>query len=220
MSIRAFASRPFITLRFVAATAPNSDTFWDFSTYLLSQYPALAELGMAGYGSYIPDSSIDGIAKGIFSGSFFNPGSESNTSSSLAAALEPIYQHVNATWPGQFQITETAKTYPQFNDYFQTSSGPNDAGGDITIGSRLLDAKALSGDLAALKKALKASSPTGMLAVLVSGKGVRDAIPRGGSNAVNPAWRKSLVHASSSIPHLFKCLYLYLNSGWGGMGEF
>jgi hypothetical protein len=33
---------------------------------------------------------------------------------------------------------------------------------------------------------------------MVSGKGVWNSKPRGGSDAVNPAWRKTLIHAGKS----------------------
>jgi hypothetical protein len=65
-------------------------------------------------------------------------------------------------------------------------------------GSRLLDAKALTAG-PALKKALQAAmTPGGINPYLLGGKGVRDVVPRGGSDAVNPAWRTSLVHCSLS----------------------
>ena len=42
---------------------------------------------------------------------------------------------------------------------------------------------------------------------LLGGKGVADAVPRGGSDAVNPAWRKAVVHAGScNLPILSQTL--------------
>jgi hypothetical protein len=199
-TIKAFPSSPFVTVTIQIGTAPESEQFWDFSTYLLSQYPALSELGIGGYGTLSPNSSVNSTLYGGFAGIFYIPALyPTNTSSSLASAFSPIINHVQTTWPGQFQTLISEKTYPQFNDFFLVTSGPDYAGIDIQVGSRLLDAKALSGDLPALKKALKGSmAPGGLNPYLLSGKGVRDAVPRGGSDAVNPAWRTSLVHMSSS----------------------
>ena len=47
-----------------------------------------------------------------------------------------------------------------------------------------------------LKEQIKAATPLeyGSQAYLVGGKGVKDVVPRGGSDAVLPAWRDSLVH--------------------------
>jgi hypothetical protein len=49
-----------------------------------------------------------------------------------------------------------------------------------------------------LKQALMAAIPPQgqLLGNLVAGKKVWDAIPAGGSNAVNPAWRKAYSHSS------------------------
>jgi hypothetical protein len=62
----------------------------------------------------------------------------------------------------------------------------------------LLDEATLSGNQTALKEALKGYIGEGLTAsgtlYLLGGKGVWDAQPRGGSDAVNPAWRKALGH--------------------------
>jgi hypothetical protein len=193
---------------FQIGTAPNTEAFWDFSTYIHSQFPALADLSIAGYAQLASNTSQNGVFYGGCQGVFFIPAlSSSNTTDSLAAAFNPIFTHVEETWPGQFVSGISNRTYPSFNDFFLETSGPNEAGIDLKIGSRLLDAKALSADLPALKSALKVAmgGPGGsIMSHLVSGKGVRDAVPRGGSNSVNPAWRKSLVHASTSLPSLSK----------------
>ena len=66
------------------------------------------------------------------------------------------------------------------------------------IGSRLLDEEGLTSNLTTIKGAFKAAFPPGAVtdAYLVGGKGVMEATPRGGSNAVNPALRKAFVHTS------------------------
>jgi hypothetical protein len=65
------------------------------------------------------------------------------------------------------------------------------------MGSRLLDSEALSANATATKLALEKFSAGGQATVyIVSGKGVWEATPRGGSTAANPAWRRTYVHAS------------------------
>lgn len=65
------------------------------------------------------------------------------------------------------------------------------------MSSRLLDAKALSANATATKVAFEKFSDGGVATVyLVAGKGVTDAVPRGGSNAVSSAWRRTIIHCS------------------------
>ena len=75
------------------------------------------------------------------------------------------------------------------------------------VGSRLLDTEALTTNLTAVKVALQGFIPQGdgqsASIDLVSGKGVWNAMPRGGSDAVNPAWRKAVVHVSKCIGFVF-----------------
>lgn len=200
-TLKAFPSAPFIMLTVSIGTAPNSEEFWDFATYFLSQFPALSDAGIAGYGTLAASATIGNTTYGGYSGLIFIPGvSISNTSGSLAAAFAPIIEHVNTTWPGKFQYSVTPKTFSSFYEFWLFTEGPQYAGIDMMVGSRLLDAKALSGDLPALKKALQIAMGAGALnPYLLGGKGVRDVVPRGGSDAVNPAWRTSLVHCTLGV---------------------
>jgi hypothetical protein len=66
------------------------------------------------------------------------------------------------------------------------------------LGSRLLDETALTTNLNALKAALKVfAHGVGGQCILVGGGKVNDFVPQGGS-AVNPAWRKTILHISKS----------------------
>ena len=74
------------------------------------------------------------------------------------------------------------------------------AGVDKVVGSRLLPPETLTQD--AFRDALiDFLGDAGGRLYMVSGKGVWDAEPRGGSDAVNPAWRKALIHAGQSNVH-------------------
>ncbi len=192
-------------------TIPNSEPFWDSITYWLSQYPALAEVGLAGYGNIYPNISLGDATYGGFGGFFLLPAlSPLNNTASVAAAIDPILEHINNSWPGYFEFSKNALTYPSFYDWWYYNNGPTYGGVDLMVGSRLLPAEALTANLTALKVALQGffNPETVDISVdLVSGKGVWDAVPRGGSDAVNPAWRKAIVHVSKyTLPFLIVIL--------------
>jgi hypothetical protein len=173
--------------------------------YILSQYPTLAAQGIGGYTTLTPNTTIDGFQAGQFSGAFGIPALfSSNTSTSLAGAVEQIFSHLNATYPNEFIFSINASTYPDFYSWWLPSNGPDYAGYDLLVGSWLLPEESLTANLTALKIALQNSMPPngGGNAYLISGKGVWDVVPRGGSDAVNPAWRKALIHFSESYPVL------------------
>jgi hypothetical protein len=94
----------------------------------------------------------------------------------------------------------TPTLYKDFYSYYAVNNGPLNAGFDIVLGSRLLDEETLTKNLTAVIEAFKTTTPPGSTTdvYLVGGKGVQNAVPRGGSNAVNPAWRKALAHTGQS----------------------
>jgi hypothetical protein len=133
-----------------------------------------------------------------YAGNFFMPLlSPSNSLASLAAALTEVFNNVTAPYPGQFQILVIPNTYPDFYAWFK-DNGPLDGGFDGLVGSWLLGEDALTGDLNALKDTIKTFTPPNSSSApyLIAGKNVWDSVPRGGSNSVNPAWRKAYMHFS------------------------
>jgi hypothetical protein len=209
VTVGAFHSVPHITVTALIGTSPNTDAYWDAVTYIISQFPRLSDLGIAAYTSIYPNTTYSGLNVGGFEGIFLIPQlSQDNTTHSLLAALAPISDHINTTYPGQFQIYYNATNWPSFYDWWSQNNGPNNAGADILIGSRLLGREALT-DVTKLQSAIKIAAPlvSGASAYLVGGKGVRDVVPRGGSDAVVPAWRDALVHFGGYCPFLFFCSY-------------
>jgi hypothetical protein len=197
-TIKAFPSVPFYVFSVLIGTQPNTEAFWDAMTYWMSQYPNLADQGICGYGTITPNGSIQGQYFGGFQGLFILPAvSPANTTESLAAPITKMIDTITTLWPGSFDYENSTATWPTFYDWWLTSEGPNYAGVDLLAGSRLLDAEALTGNLTALKIALQGSIPSGSgqggTVNFVSGKGVWNAVPRGGSDAVNPAWRTALL---------------------------
>lgn len=183
--------------------------------YWLSQYPFFAEYGLAGYGSIVPNTTFDNVTYyGGFSGNFILPVlSPSNTTESLASVVDSVLAKINATWPGYFQFQTSSETHPSFYEWWLSSNGPDFGGVDIMVGSRLLDEGALTANLTAVKVALQGFIPeadsfaaNSASVDFISGKGVWNAVPRGGSNAVNPAWRKALIHMSKyTFQSCFSC---------------
>jgi hypothetical protein len=190
---------------FLVGTNTTSDAYWSVIAYILSQYPSLSGQGIAGLPFILPNfTNVElNITTPVaaYAGNFFMPLlSPSNSSASLTAAITDVFNNATAPYPGQFQVMVLPNTYPDFYAWFKDNNGPLDGGSDGLVGSWLLDEKALTGDLNALKEAIKAFTPPDSYSgpYLVSGRNVWDSIPRGGSDSINPAWRKAYVHFSTS----------------------
>lgn len=202
-------------MRFIVAiayllTAPGGEAIWDVAANLLSKYPELDAQGIMAYsliarnfsGKYGIKFPFDG-----FLAAFILPGLHpENTSLSLTTTVSKLLARATAAYPFQFMGGVIPQTYPDFWAWYNVSNGPLDAGYDQYIGSRLLDGKALTQNSTALKEALKAAtaSGSGIGAYLVGGRGVMNAKPRGGGNAVNPAWRRAYVHAGTGSGHILE----------------
>jgi hypothetical protein len=204
-SFKAFPSSEFLTATVSVGTILRTEAYWDVIAYILSQFPVLDAQGISGYTFVAPNfrssvfkSPLNGFL-GVFMLPVLHP---SNSSSSFEAVLTKLIRDATAPYPYQFRSSVTMKSYPDFWGYYAINNGPLDAGHDQIIGSRLLDKQALTQNLTLLKESFKAATPAGHVtsAFLVSGKGVHNAKPRGGSNSVNPAWRKGYVHSCISKP--------------------
>ena len=203
--MKAFSAAPFAVVTFLVGTNSTSDAYWSTVAYILSRYPNLSSQGFAGFPFILqdytnPDLNIT-TPVSAFARNFFMPLlSATNTSETLAAAVTDVFNNAIAPYPGQFQSLVIPATYPDFYSWFKDNDGPLDGGFDGLVGSWLLDEKALTTDLNALKEAIKTFTQPGSPSApcLVSGKGVWDAVPRAGSDSLNPAWRKAVMHFSKS----------------------
>jgi hypothetical protein len=181
--------------------------YWDVIASIVAGFPDLSAQGIAGYGYIVPNytgvSSPFPYALDAFTGTFGIPLLFStNTSDSLTAAFTTLIDSALAPYPGEFVSTMAATTYPDFYSWNKIFNGPQDAGYDLILGSRFLTPAQLKnkkGIIEAFKTYIPPISGSASTLHLVSGKGVWGAKPRGGGNSVNPAWRKSLVHATTSI---------------------
>jgi hypothetical protein len=195
-----------MTLEIILPSA--SDVYWDIMTYMLSQYPYLSENGVSGYPYMYPVYPVSATeAVAVYEATWHDHHSPYG-SSNLSATFAPIITFLNTTFPG-VPVTSVTKYYTTRYQAALDSHDISSAGEDIVVGSRLLDVATLSGNQTALKEALIGFTGTGAGSVagpfLLGGRGVWDAVPRGGGDAVNPAWRKALAHVSkyqSYIPNL------------------
>jgi len=128
--------------------------------------------------------------------------SPKNTTASLAAVANGTINNILATYPEMRAPLAVSLSYPGFYDWFNPANSPKYAGLELMAGSWLLDEKALTADPVALKAALKVfGGGVGTFSPLLMGGGkVNTAVPRGGSNSVHPAWRKTILHLSKGSP--------------------
>ncbi len=111
--------------------------------------------------------------------------------SDLEDIIRPAISKITSAYPGVYAAMDFSH-YPDWNSWFKQNYDDTPTGHGTVMGSRLLDEKALTGNDTALRIALQDFSAGGEASVfIVSGKGVHNAQPRGGGNAVLPAWRKA-----------------------------
>lgn len=191
MTIRTVPSTPIAIYDFTLEAQINSSAYWDSVTYLLAQYPTLSDLNVAAYTYLYPNGlGDDDLAsfRAIFA--LYNPVSETT----LEDILKPSLTHVDETYSTKLTTNAILTLFPDFYSMSLAYADDTGAGVDKVVGSRLLPPETLTND--AFPGALKDFLGTaGGRLYMVSGKGVWDAKPRGGSDAINPAWRKALVHA-------------------------
>ena len=183
---------------------PDSVTYWDVVTYLLAQFPTIAESNIAAYTYIYPYPTADATGNGTNTATcqvvfaLYNPASDN----SLTDVLEPYVRHINQTYRQEATTQVSHSTFSNFYSMFLQYADDGGAGVDKVVGSWLLPPDTL--EQHAFRDALKTfMGPKGGRLYMVSGKGVWNAKPRGGSDATNPAWRKALIHAGNSSRFTF-----------------
>lgn len=174
----------------------------DMNAYLLSNFPSLMDAGLTGYTFIFPNVSNplpfgpqNTTAGGIFGTVHLL---DTQDPQDVLDLFDPLVAYINETWPGKFQTYFIPTPYASYWDWFQTNYDQSAAGSNTLVGSRLLTKETLEGtDQSVLSAALAQYASGGTAtAYLVGGKGVRDVVPRGGSDAVLPAWRRAYIHSS------------------------
>jgi hypothetical protein len=188
-------------LLWACATDPRSSFVGGLITYVFSQLPSLMDQGLSGYS----------LAAINVTNPFPSPGAPTQIAGVMASTvvqdrislesarklLEPLNNTIleQSNYTAQCYLTTTQ--YGSFLDWFDQNYDQSTAGNSSFIVSRLLDKKTLTQAPEKLRQAVKTalSASGGMSAFMVAGKGVQNAQPRGGSDAVSPGWRNAYVHA-------------------------
>jgi hypothetical protein len=189
-----------ISMNFIVAAPAENPYAFDMVAYVLSKFPELIDAGVSGYPVIVKKTPNVYDGSGVLISGILGQLIMLDTQrpADITNLFSPIFRHINATWAG-FQFYSTAKSFPNFLAWYLDNFDNTPVGTETLAGSRLLDAQALSGNSTATKLAYEKFSDGGLsTAFMVSGKGVWNAKPRGGSNSVCPAWRKAYVHASKS----------------------
>ncbi|KAF5489633.1 FAD-linked oxidoreductase ZEB1 [Colletotrichum siamense] len=196
---------PVITHTFWAVrTEPDAPYLPALTAYVLSQMPALERAGMSMYctssrvlmGNPFPVQSLPAQIAGMMGVALLQDQPDSE-------AMQELWQPINATiaarWPEAVFVLQTEQ-FASWFDWFDKYRDARPVGYHLIFASRLLDEAALTEDVDALAAAVgTATERVGRVtAFLVSGRGVHEAMPRGGGNAVHPAWRRAYVHAMAT----------------------
>ncbi|KAK5174977.1 uncharacterized protein LTR77_000113 [Saxophila tyrrhenica] len=198
VTVKAYPSISTGLYTFSYNTTSDSDTFWAMTAYFHSQLPRLSKAGLFSY--YFVYPLMPGVknesTQGMVAGEFLDPGL---TATEMQKIVAPMEAELNAAdWGDPVYKGGLADEHPDFSAFWAKNNAPQDAGISGKLGSRLLDKKALTSDMAKLKASLRTSTPVpwSILGHLVAGAGTHsppDGIP-GSSNAVGPGWRKAYAH--------------------------
>ena len=178
---------PIAALNVVVAAEPDSEAFWNFSAYIISQAPRLQDSGIMGYSYLSPAYPYNGSVLGGYIGQFLMP---NGTVAEAEEATGFLAEYIS-TIPGA-RLSLIPVQYDSIFAWYQVNKNTAPIGGNEAVGNRLLDAKALS-NITALREAMTISTPQGGLANvnLVAGPGLWKAKAAGGGDSVTPAWRKA-----------------------------
>ncbi|KDN60536.1 putative FAD binding domain-containing protein [Colletotrichum sublineola] len=194
-------SKKLTRVMFMAFTVPEAPFALDLATWATSQLPYLSDSGLSGYLlttiNSPPPVPIPGLPERVAGLMGKTIILDTQDVGEINQIFEPLNKTMQERWPGQVNLLILTQPYGSFKDWYAENFDDGQAGGSVYLISRLLDKGALTNDLDALAGALEPILVNdGWLATyLVAGKGVNEAKPRGGGNAVHPAWRKAYVHA-------------------------
>lgn len=199
-----------LAIKLSIMTSPEDPHGRNVTEYVLSQTPYMMDKGIYGYGRIVRNQNGKSGASGDFA----------MLDSDLAdfeQAMKPIFRTIKSRWP-HIKPDYNTTQYPSFLEWFKVVHDMESAGVSEWVVSRLLDRDVLvnkSKQLISIFWDLADQLPLVSYFPL-AGKGVQNAKPPGGSNAVNPAWRSAEVHSSKylslpSFTYFTLLLSAYLN---------
>ncbi|UKZ74474.1 hypothetical protein TrVFT333_002142 [Trichoderma virens FT-333] len=208
VTLKTHPSPKILSVVYMIFTDPKESIAMDLITYIVSQIPSLMAQGLSGYNlvtrnmpSPIQLPGIPDRIAGFLGTSILQ---DVDSPDVAAKIFNPINDTIRERWSNKVQFYTLLTEYDSWLGWFDKNFDSSQAGGSQYLVSRLLDGEALTGNPKKLKNALQAAMTIGdgeaMSVFMVGGKGVQEAKPRGGSNAVNPAWRTAYVHALTSQP--------------------
>ncbi|PON29066.1 FAD binding domain-containing protein [Trichoderma gamsii] len=202
-TLKAYPSPKVTGVTLVIVTDTKESFVPDLLAYIASQMPSLMEQGVSGYNimtkdmqNPIQEPGLPDRIAGLVGSCIMQ---DIDGSQVITEAFNPINETIQQRWPNKVQFYTIIEQFDSFLGWFDKNYDMYSAGGSAYLVSRLLDGEALTGDSEALGNALQevlsSGSKGSLAAYMVAGKGVQEAVPRGGGNAVNPAWRTAYVHA-------------------------
>ncbi len=175
VTVKTYPTPPLINLEVaIATTNISSPSIFPMIAYVLGQFPSLAESGLSGYSYFFnnfPSPFGGNPTVGGFAGTLVLL--NTRDSNDMLKLWGPIFEHINTTWPGEFVILPNITAFPSFLAWYSENYDTSPAGKNQYVGSRLLDAPALTGNLtlsAELLEEFAAGAGAGT-AYLVSGPG-------------------------------------------------
>ncbi|KAL7916572.1 FAD-binding domain-containing protein [Trichoderma velutinum] len=201
VTLKTHPSPKIMSVAYMMVTDPKEPNVFDLITYLVSQIPSLMAQGISGYNvatnDMAPPVQVPGVPDRIAGFLGTTVLQDVDSPDVVDKIFNPINDTLNERWPNKIQFYTILTQYDSWLGWFKDNFDPYSAGGGLYAVSRLLDGEALTGNPQKLKSALQAAiTPSGTIYLLmVGGKGAQEVKPRGGSNAVNPAWRTAYVHA-------------------------
>ncbi|KAK2592435.1 hypothetical protein QQS21_009851 [Conoideocrella luteorostrata] len=207
VTLRTVPSPKITAFFWLVSIKAKSPSYGAIISYIISQLPTLMDAGLSGYGyiayqfpNPIPIPGLSGTIDGFVGSGVL----QDKSVQELNNIFKPLKEALHEKWPGEATLFNLGFPYDSFLSWFSANYDKSEAGNHAYVVSRLLDKETLAKNTSESNKAFLAPIPiTGGYAMfMVGGKGIHEAKPRGGSNAVNPAWRKAYVHtlAGASFP--------------------
>ena len=155
VTLKTFPEMPVASASVLIGAAPDSEAFWNFTTFIVSQSPELQSSGVQGYCYIAPEFPYNGKVVGGYLGVLSLP---NGTLAGLEKATARLQDYIGSIPGVKMSIVPTQ--YRSVYDYYEAIKNVAPVGFNNAVGSRLLDKEALS-NVTALRIAMKRATPSG-----------------------------------------------------------
>lgn len=214
MTLKTIPSPKMLHMLFGFGTASTAPNIPEIQALFLSKIPELSDGGASGYvwlSQAIANPEGDDAEPPLLGGVFgILALQDTDDEEDMLALMNPIAEEAAERYPeSNVTFGPTFEKYDSFLEWYEVYFDQSAAGTNMWMGSRLLDKEALTGDVDKLaadldRIAANRTDTMSLMVHLVAGKGVQEAEPRGGENAVLPAWRRSYAHSRRFYPPPFR----------------